>query len=431
MMEWLTLFSDGGMSFVRLFACLSLIFRLLSAGRPGRKSAGAAICGAAVSALLFLVCPGDLALVPIALEAALVAVCARRFQGADFRMSLFVAVFFEIGVFLWRFLLSAWLGVLFREPAFLAAGSWQGMLAGWMLHLLLGAVAAVLLLREPGKRARSRTASAVVIAGVLASVTLSEQRAVPIEGDTLEMWTILSVVLMMSVQIFHMNRQYEAEREIARLKSQQAQLLERDYTALSRVYAANARLFHDFHNHTGALRQLLVHQKTGEALRYLDELQAPVGKVSETVWTGDEAADYLINTKKAEAEAAGIEYQAQVEFPRNSGLGSADLCAILGNLLDNALEAVKRTPEEGRFIRLTMRRINQMLVIKVENSAPPPTAGEDGALKTSKEQNGLHGWGLKSVQTAAGKYDGLVQTGYSEGVFRAVVTLSFQGVERK
>ena len=121
----------------------------------------------------------------------------------------------------------------------------------------------------------------------------------------------------------------------------------------------------------------------------------------------------------------------QVEFPRNSDLRSADLCAILGNLLDNALEAVRRISERERFISLTVRRINQMLVIKVENSAPPPAAEEDGTLKTVKEQNGLHGWGLKSVQTAAGKYDGLVQTGYSEGVFRAVVTLSFQGVERE
>ncbi len=430
MMERLALLSDAAMSWVRLAACLILIFRLLSTERPGRKSAAAVLaCGTVVSVALYFAGPGDM--VRIALEAVLAAGCARRFQKAGFRMSLFVAAFFEIGVFLWRFLCSAWLGVLFRAPIFLAVDAWQGMLAGWILHLLLGAGAALLWRRKPGEKGKTRTASVIVTAGLLAVISLSEQKVLPIDGDMLEMWTILSVVLMMSVQIFHMNRQYEAEREIARLKSQQAQLLERDYTALSRVYEVNARLFHDLHNHIGALRQLLVHQKAGEALGYLDELQAPVGKVSGTVWTGDEAADYLINTKAAEAEAEGIQYQVQVEFPRNSDLRSADLCAILGNLLDNALEAVRRISERERFISLTVRRINQMLVIKVENSAPPPAAEEDGTLKTVKEQNGLHGWGLKSVQTAAGKYDGLVQTGYSEGVFRAVVTLSFQGVERE
>ena len=101
----------------------------------------------------------------------------------------------------------------------------------------------------------------------------------------------------------------------------------------------------------------------------------------------------------------------------------------MGNLLDNALEAAGQAAEkEGRFIRLTIRRINQMLVIKVENSFSSQPVVKDGVLKTSKEENGLHGWGLKSAQTAAEKYDGTVQTSYAGNTFRAVATLSFQSV---
>ena len=51
-----------------------------------------------------------------------------------------------------------------------------------------------------------------------------------------------------------------------------------------------------------------------------------------------------------------------------------------------------------------------------------------GFLKTSKAEAGLHGWGLKSAQTAAEKYDGMVQTSYTGNIFRAIVTLSYQGV---
>lgn len=76
--------------------------------------------------------------------------------------------------------------------------------------------------------------------------------------------------------VFRMNRQYEVEKELARLISEQAELLERDYTTLNNAYAVNAKLFHDFHNHIGALRQLLSHEKYAEAVQYLDELQAPV-----------------------------------------------------------------------------------------------------------------------------------------------------------
>ncbi|RAZ94720.1 ATP-binding protein, partial [Klebsiella oxytoca] len=86
----------------------------------------------------------------------------------------------------------------------------------------------------------------------------------------------LSAVVLMYVQVFHINWQYRLEKELAALKSRQAELLERDYRTLNRAYAVNARLFHDFHNHLGVLRQFLSHERYGEALQYLDELHAPV-----------------------------------------------------------------------------------------------------------------------------------------------------------
>ena len=178
---------------------------------------------------------------------------------------------------------------------------------------------------------------------------------------------------MMSVLVFNINRQYEVEKELAKLKSEQAELLERDYTTFNQAYGVNAKLFHDFHNHIGVLRQFLTHEKYGEAVRYLNELQAPVQNLTATVWTGDETADFLINSKAALAESSGVWFQAQVEFPRRTNIRSVDLCAILGNLLDNAIEAARQVPEQsGRAAVLTIRRIHQMLVIKVENSFPPP-----------------------------------------------------------
>ena len=107
-----------------------------------------------------------------------------------------------------------------------------------------------------------------------------------------------------------------------------------------------------------------------------------------------------------------------------------DLCAILGNLLDNAIEAARQVPDpSGRTVALTIRRIHQMLVIKVENSFAAAPVQEGGELKTTKTEGGLHGWGLKSAQTAAEKYDGMVRAGVSGEVFRAVATLSYQGME--
>ena len=411
---------------VRVLVGLTLVHRLLSIQKPDRKSIAAGLAGAlALTVLLSLLHAPDF--YRMALEAVLIAACAHRLQGAELRMGLFVGIFYEIGVSFWSFLLPAWMGVLFRSQDFLSARTLAGQSALWLLHGLLAVLAARLSRgRKINRKSAFRAVSALTLAGFLGVITLSEQTVLSIPDDTLYMWTILAVVLMMSVLVFNINRQYEVEKELARLKSEQAELLERDYTAVNRAYQVNARLFHDLHNHIGVLRQFLTHEKYGEAVRYLDELQAPVRNLTATVWTGDETADYLINSKAAAAEAAGIRFQVQVEFPRRTNIRSVDLCAILGNLLDNAIEAARQVPDPSRrTAALTIRRIHQMLVIKVENSFSSVPVQENGELKTTKTEGGLHGWGLKSAQAAAEKYDGMVQAGVSGEVFRAVATLSY------
>ena len=411
---------------VRVLVCLTLVHRLLSIQKPDRKSIAAGLAGAlALTVLLSLLHAPDF--YRMALEAVLIAACAHRLQGAELRMGLFVGIFYEIGVSFWSFLLPAWMGVLFRSQDFLSARTLAGQSALWLLHGLLAVLAARLSRgRKINRKSAFRAVSALTLAGFLGVITLSEQTVLSIPDDTLYMWTILAVVLMMSVLVFNINRQYEVEKELAKLKSEQAELLERDYTAVNRAYQVNAKLFHDLHNHIGVLRQFLTHEKYGEAVRYLDELQAPVRNLTATVWTGDETADYLINSKAAAAEAAGIRFQVQVEFPRRTNIRSVDLCAILGNLLDNAIEAARQVPDPSRrTAALTIRRIHQMLVIKVENSFSSVPVQENGELKTTKTEGGLHGWGLKSAQAAAEKYDGMVQAGVSGEVFRAVATLSY------
>lgn len=432
MTGWFLFFSDIAAGSIRTVICLFLISRLLPSQKAGRNSVIAALAGnIAISAVLSVAGSSDF--FRLASEAVWIAVCAGRFQKADIRMSLFVGVFWEIGISLWQFLVAAWAGVAFHLSALPDQNTGSGQFLVWLFHALLAACTLYVCKKADmaGKEA-FRFASFIVVAAFIGVITLSQQTILTIADDTLDMWTILAVVLMMSVLVFHMNRQYEVEKELARLKTQQAELLERDYTNLNNVYAVNAKLFHDLHNHIGILHQLLSRRKLEEAIEYLDELRAPVQEMAQTVWTGDETVDYIINSKAAAAKERDIRYQAQVEFPRHTNLQSADLCAILGNLLDNALEAAQQVPEkEGRFIRLTVRRINQMLIIKVENSFRNSPVSKDGILTTSKEKNGLHGWGLKSARTAAEKYDGTVQTSYEGQIFRAVAALSWQCVWNK
>ncbi len=175
----------------------------------------------------------------------------------------------------------------------------------------------------------------------------------------------------------------------------------------------------------------MMKDKSAEALDYLEELTGGDSGLSTGVWTGDDTVDYLIGSKMDAAQSKGISFEAEVEFPRNTDLRSSDLCAVLANLLDNAIEAASKCKEPSeRKLRLIIRRIRQMLVIKVENTYEyEPQGSDDGHFKSSKTDGGLHGWGIKSAEAAAQRYDGTVQSHFDGKLFTTVVTLSFSGVK--
>ncbi len=299
----------------------------------------------------------------------------------------------------------------------------------WLVRLLALGIAVTLGKQKQKPAGAMRLASMIVILGLFGAVTLSQQTILPIDEDQVGTWIILSLILMFAILFYRVNRQREMELEIARLKQDQAEILERDYQALRRTYADNARLYHDLHNHIEAIYQCLTRGDIGEAVQYCGELRTPVREISQTVWTGDKAIDYLISSKMALAGQEHIQTKVNVEYPRNTNIRSVDLTTILGNLLDNALEAAKTAPDKVRFLNLTIRRINAMLIIKVENGYGEVPKQKNGNLITSKADKAAHGWGLQSIQTVADRYDGVITTDYENGVFRSVVTLSFQPVK--
>lgn len=365
----------------------------------------------------------------LAAEIMVVSALAWYYHREQLRLCLFLIFFYEIGVALWDFLLSAGLGVLFRSERFIDPNVPEFLIGIWLVRLLMLGIALTLGKQRQNPAGAMRLASIIVILGLFGAVTLSQQTVLPIDEDQVGKWIILSLILMFAILFYRVNRQREMELEIAKLKQDQAEILERDYQVLRRTYADNAKLYHDLHNHIEAIYQCLMGGDIQEAVQYCEELRTPVREISQTVWTGDKTIDYLISSKMALAEQEHIQTEVNIEYPRNTNICSVDLTTILGNLLDNALEATEAAPERLRFLRLTVRRINAMLIIKVENGYGEAPAQENGNLLTSKMDKAFHGWGLKSVQTAAEHYDGAIHTEYADGVFKAVVTLSFQPVK--
>lgn len=344
-------------------------------------------------------------------------------------LCLFLIFFYEVGVGLWDFLLQAGLGIMFRSENFINPNAMEYLAGIWLVRLLMLIGAIILVKQDHPNAGTLRALSVLVILGMFGAVTLSEQTILPLNEDQVGTWIILSLILLFAILFYRVNQQREMEAEIAKLKQEQAEIVERDYQALRRTYADNAKLYHDLHNHIEAIYQCLTQGDIQEAVQYCGDLRTPVRQISQTVWTGDKALDYLISSKMALAGQEQIKTKVNIEYPHNTNIRSVDLTTILGNLLDNALEAAKTAPENLRFLNLTIRRINAMLIIKVENGYGSTPVQENGKLLTSKKDKAFHGWGLKSVQTAADRYDGTIRTDYKDHVFQSVVTLSFQPVK--
>lgn len=395
--------------------------------RPGRGMLFVSAVGGVLVTVLQVA--GFPTLVALGTELLVIAAVTWYYVRDKFNLCLFLVFFYEVGVGLWDFLLRAGLGILFRSGNFINPASMEYW-AGICLVRLLMAGAAIALAKQGRQSAGNfRALSILVILGMFGAVTLSEQTILPLSEDQVGTWIILSMILLFAVLFYRVNQQREMEAEIANLKQEQTEILERNYQTLRYTYESNAKLYHDLHNHIETIYQCLTQGDIQEAVRYCEDLRTPVREIFQTVWTGDKALDYLISSKMALAEQEQIKTKVNIEYPHNTNIRSVDLTTILGNLLDNALEAAEAAPDELRFLNLTVRRINAMLIIKVENGYGNVPTENGGELETTKEDKASHGWGLKSVQTAADRYDGTITTDYKDGVFQSVVTLSFQPVK--
>ena len=425
-MEWYQMISYLLTNELRLILGLYLVSKLTEFSLE-RKSLLIAGAGGCLVTLLQIVALPTMGFMTI--ELLMIAAIAWYYLQEQLQLCLFLIFFYEVGVGLWDFLLSAGLGVLFHSENFINTGTVEYLVSIWLVRLLMLGTSIILTKHYQQTAGTMRLFSVIVILGLFGTLILSQQKILPLDEDQIGSWIILSLVLLVAVMFFRMKRQHEMELEIVRLKQDQAEILERDYQTLRQTYANNAKLYHDLHNHIEAIYQCLSKGDNQEAMRYCEDLRTPVREISQTVWTSDKAIDYLISSKMALAEKEHIKTTVNIEYPHNTNIRSVDLTTILGNLLDNALEAVEIAPDNLRFVNLTVRRINAMLIIKVENGCSEIPVQEDGKWLTSKTDKAFHGWGLKSVQSAAERYDGTINTEYKDSVFKSVVTLSFQPIK--
>ena len=154
---------------------------------------------------------------------------------------------------------------------------------------------------------------------------------------------------------------------------------------------------------------------------YLDQLERELDRVDTLVKSGNLMTDAILNSKLTLARRNNIRVNCRAKLPERLPMEDVDLCVILGNLLDNAIEACQKVEEDSRTLRLYMAVNKGQFYLSLQNSAPQEPDFDARHYITSKRGN--HGLGMKRVKAAVDKYQGYLNLANEPGIFAAEVTM--------
>lgn len=245
-------------------------------------------------------------------------------------------------------------------------------------------------------------------------------------------------VLKINIFIFHMyenilnrigtqKQQIKFDKQIELYKKQ---ILEQEESNL------NIRnIKHDIKNHLICIKECMDRNDLDYAKKYIHELLNGENylKINSIMNSGNIVVDALINYKYMEMQRLKIELETHIEIPYNMEFNDADICVILGNCLDNSIEAV------SMIENLQLKKISIELIYRKSNLLLKIMNPYNGILKsdtrgeyiTTKENARNHGIGLKSVKKAVQKYNGLVEINSENGIFRVQILLYASSVNCK
>ncbi len=194
---------------------------------------------------------------------------------------------------------------------------------------------------------------------------------------------------------------------------------------IDKRYQETRLLWHDFNNHLLAIKALYENGHEVQAAKYIDELSEQSYARLLPAKTGSDTLDLLLFKKHQQAGECGVPVRFKIGCSL-AGLSVTDydLCSLFGNLLDNAIEAVRKVTTADGAVVLRVEQQNSMLYICCENPYEGELIRQDGELKTTKKDTAKHGIGLSSVKHICKKYNGSLEVETADNLFRVSVLLN-------
>ena len=164
------------------------------------------------------------------------------------------------------------------------------------------------------------------------------------------------------------------------------------------------------------IRHLREHSQVDEA--YLAELEKSISIYNSAVRTGNETLDVILTDKRLHCTTNGIQFTCMAEGGKMAFMDAMDIFSLFGNALDNAIECAEQLPPEMRFIHLSVRAVNQLLLIHIENPFEGKLVMENGIPVTTKSNRDYHGYGMRSIQRIVRKYGGDLTVSTGDSLFQ-------------
>lgn len=209
-----------------------------------------------------------------------------------------------------------------------------------------------------------------------------------------------------------------------RIESFQSEVLAKHVVEVENIYRQMNGWRHDYHNHIQTAKAHLKLMQYSELEAYFDKLDQDLRDVDTIVKTGNTMVDAIFNSKLSLARSYKINLNAKAVVPKTLPFSGIDLCVVVGNLMDNAIEACVKLDENSRFIRVYSAILKNQLYISVTNSSPSVIKKEGFFRSTKKrDDNDPTGHGLSRIDKICAKYGGFVNRQCEEGVFATEVLL--------
>lgn len=226
--------------------------------------------------------------------------------------------------------------------------------------------------------------------------------------------TLSTMAILVAMVVLSRHEALEQERMLAQVRGVY-------YEGLRREQAEVRTMRHDMHNHLAAAQGLLQAGDGDAALRYLRELSSSAAMQGGLRLCDNDIANAVLASKAAQMRRAGLEGDFAISLPGRLPVADVDLCSLLGNALDNAMEGAAKANDKRVTVRA--RADKGMLMLRVENAlAESPVPGQNGFATTKKDKKN-HGLGLAGMRSIAARYGGSLDAKAQNGRFELVVYL--------